>query len=112
MDEDAQWFTDHPDRKAHIRAPRLERRISPQRAVAYLPEMQGEFWSLGDHDKTRRRVLLLRVNAAGEFLPDNRILKIPVVLFADETVEDRDDILLPWAHQIMVDEGKRQHGLV
>lgn len=108
MDEDAQWFTDHPDRKAHIRQPQLELHKSPSRAVAYLPEMQGEYWSLGEHDKTRRRVLLIRVNVAGEPLPDNRILKIPVVLFADETVEDRDDILLPWAHSIMTEEAKRQ----
>ncbi len=106
MDEDAQFFTDHPDRKARLRMPRLERHISPQRAVAFLPECQGEFWSLGPHDKTRRRILLIRVNAEGEPLPDNRILKIPVVLTADETVEDRDDILLPWAHSIMMEAAR------
>ena len=101
MDEDAQWFADHLDRKAHIRQPRLQRVMTSQRAVAFVPECQGEFWSLGPHEKARRRILLTRVDVRGEPIPDNKVLKIPFLAFSDETIEDRDDILLPLIFQIM-----------
>jgi hypothetical protein len=39
------------------------------------------------------------------------LLKIPFLLFADETVEDTDEVLLPLVHQIMVDAAK-EHGMV
>lgn len=85
---DKNFFKTHPDRLAHIRLP-------------YAEECAGEFWSLGDHQRTRRRILLCRADAQGKRLSDGRIMKIPFLAFADETIEDRDDILLPLVQQII-----------
>jgi hypothetical protein len=105
-DTDAQWFADHKDRQAHIREP-IKQLETDKRShtTRYVEESAGEFFSLGEHDKDRRRILLWRVPATNPFYDPNKpqILKIPFLLFADETVEDRDDILLPIIHQIMVD---------
>lgn len=87
---DRNFFKAHPDRKAHIRLP-------------FHGEAAGEFWSLGDHNRTRRRILLCRADDKGRFLPDGKILKIPFLAFSDETIEDRDDVLLPLVRQIMQD---------
>ena len=109
MDEDAQFFARHLDRYAHIRMPRrvLERTL--QRAVRYVEECRGEFWSLGPHDKSRRRIILWRVPKDNAFYdPDNpQILKIPFLAFSDETIEDRDDVLLPIVHEIMLEGAKK-----
>lgn len=93
---DKNFFKQHPDRSAHIRLP-------------YLDECAGEFWSLGDHQRTRRRILLCRVDHQGRKLPDGKILKIPFLAFSDETIADRDDVLLPVLQEIMQDALK-QHG--
>ena len=74
---DKTYFQRHPQRRTHIRN-------------AYKDEMRGEFWSLGEHDSNRRRILLCRVDNEGNFLPDNKVLKIPFLAFADETIEDDD----------------------
>ncbi len=87
---DKNFFRTHPDRKAHIRLP-------------YHGEAAGEFWSLGDHNRARRRILLCRVDDMERPLPDGQILKIPFLCYSDETIEDRDDILLPLVRQIMAD---------
>ena len=87
---DQNFFSQHPDRKAHIRLPHAK-------------ECEGEFWSLGEHNRTRRRILLCRVMADGTFIPDNKIMKIPFLAFADETIEDEDHILLPIIQEIMED---------
>jgi len=42
------FFQKYPDRFSHIRKPHSD-------------ECQGEFWSLGDHDRKRRRIILWRV---------------------------------------------------
>jgi hypothetical protein len=89
--QDEGFFRQHPDRKAHIRA-------------SVQGECQGEFWSLGPHDKNRRRILLCRVDFSGNFLPDNKVLKVPMLAFSDETIEDRDDVLLPIIQRIMADQ--------
>lgn len=102
---DEEFFTTFPDRQARIRTPIMEIVKDRQRAVKYVDECEHEFRTLGPHERNRRRILLWRVP------PDNPhfdpkhppILKIPFLLFADETVEDRDDILLPIIHQIMLD---------
>ncbi len=107
LDQDALFFQQHPDRKTHIRPPGRVLAKDAQRAVRYVDELAGEFWSLGEHDKSRRRVLLTRVGADGSYLPENRILKVPVLLFADETVEDRDDVLIPFLAGIMADAVSR-----
>jgi len=90
---DKNFFWLHPDRLAHIRLP-------------YADECAGEFWSLGDHQRTRRRILLCRCDAGRNRLPDNKILKIPFLAFSDETIEDRDDLLLPIVDEIMENAAK------
>jgi hypothetical protein len=93
---DARWFADHPDRQSHIRD-------------AYHDECRGEFWSLGDHDRDRRRILLWKVPKDNPFHDAKKpqVLKIPFLAFADETIEDRDDILLPILREIMQDGAKK-----
>lgn len=110
MDEDAQFFSQHPDRYAHIRLPRMILAKLPSRQVKYVEESAGEFWSLGEHPKDRRRILLWRVpeNHPAYDSKEVKILRIPAILFADETVEDTDAVLLPWIHQIMTDAAKKQ----
>ena len=110
MDEDAQFFAQHPDRYAHIREPKLIMVKLPSRQVKYVPECTGEFWSLGEHNKDRRRILLWRVP---EHHPaydpkEVKILRIPFLLFSDESIEDTDANLLPIIHQIMTDAAKKQ----
>jgi hypothetical protein len=104
-DSDGQWFADHPDRAAHIRKPILVLETDPKTHLTrYLPECDGEFWSLGDHNKDRRRILLWRVPKDNVFYDPRKpqILKIPFLLFSTETVEDRDDVLLPIIEDIML----------
>ena len=109
MDEDQQFFAQHPDRYAHIREPRRVLERTAQRAMHYVNESEGEFWSLGPHNKDRRRILLYRVPPHNPMYDPKKpqILKIPFLLFADETVEDRDDILLPIIEQIMADAARK-----
>lgn len=85
---DRNFFKQHPDRKCHIRLP-------------FQGEAAGEFFSLGDHNRARRRIMLCRVDADGRKLPDGKILKIPFLAFFEESLEDRDDILLPIVQEIM-----------
>ena len=107
IDADEQFFADHPDRQSHIRLPRMVPLVNSQRAVQMVQEENGAFWSLGEHDKARRRILLWRVppdrwhlipNHDGRTTP---IMKIPFLVYSDETIEDRDDILLPILNEIM-----------
>lgn len=87
---DAAFFAQHPDRQAHIRNP-------------VTGEARGEFWKIGTHDPSRRRILLWRVPKDNPFYNPQRqpLLKIPFLVFADEEVADRDDILLLIIHEIM-----------
>jgi hypothetical protein len=107
MDQDAQFFSDHPDRRARIRLPEKAVAINRQRAAGVVDEMEAEFRALGDHNRDRRRVLVWRVPEGNPFY-DPALLKIPFLLFADETVEDTDEVLLPLVHQIMMDVAKEQ----
>lgn len=107
VDEDVLFFQRHPDRKARIRKPRLVQIRDKQRAIRYAPECEGEFWSLGEHDKERRWLLLTRVDFKNNPLPDHKIIKLPLLAFADETIEDTDEVLLPLIEQIMTDQLKR-----
>jgi hypothetical protein len=104
-EEDARFFLQHPDRQTHIREPikAQEVTIDAQRAAMYVDEAEQEFRSLGGHQKSRRRILLYRIPPDNPFYDPQRpaLMKIPFLLFADETVEDRDDILLPILHAIM-----------
>lgn len=114
IDEDAQFFAQHPDRYAHIRMPKLILAHDPRtRRVRYVLECSGEFWSLGPHDKSRRRIICWRVPKDNVYYdPDKpQILKIPFLTYADETIEDRDDVLLSIVHQVMMDAAKQQGGV-
>ena len=105
MTPDEQFFAKYPDRQAHIRRPQLQRHVDKQRAVRWLDECELQFLSLGPHIKTRRRIISYRVPPDNPYFDPEKpqILIIPFLVFADETIEDRDDILLPLVHQLMMD---------
>lgn len=106
MDEDAQFFAQHPDRYAHIRLPRLAPHTDPRsRQTRMRPECEAEFGTLGEHRMDRRRILLWRVPRDHSAYDPERpqILKIPFLLFAYESVEDTDAVLLPVIDGIMRD---------
>lgn len=88
IDEDAVWFIDHPDRMTHIRKARRG-------------ENEREFRTLGPHNTDRRAVIFWKAPPHSPHA--GKVLKIPFLLFADETVEDRDDILMPIIDSIMRD---------
>lgn len=100
-DPDSQFFKQHPDRRARIRLPmgRIPYR-DQQRAVRYLAEDELQFRSLGPHDESRRRIIAWRTPADHPTHP-NHILRIPILLFSDETIEDTDAVLLPEVDRIM-----------
>lgn len=81
-DIDAQFFEAHPDRQAHIRNP-------------VGSEYEMEFRTLGDHLASRRRILVWRVHHT------KKLMKIPFLAFADESIEDTDEVLLPILDGIM-----------
>ena len=92
---DGVYFKGQPDRKYHIRK-------------AYTDECKGEFWTLGPHEKDRRRILLCRVDNEGNYLPDHKVLKIPFLAYADETIEDTDVVLEPIIKQIMAEAFQKE----
>jgi hypothetical protein len=101
MDQDTQFFKQHPDRRTRIRLPEgLAPVRDNQRGVRFLAESEMEFRSLGPHDKDRRRILVWRASADHPTHP-NHLLKIPFLAFADETIEDNDETLLPIVDGIM-----------
>jgi len=108
-DSDAQWFSSYPNRQSHIRKPTMILETNSQRGTRYVDECAGEFFSLGDHNKDRRRILLWKVPKDNIFYDPRKpqILKIPFLLNSDETVEDRDDILLPILQEIMMDAARK-----
>lgn len=92
---DGDWFRLRPSRKYHIRH-------------CYNGENEAEFRTLGAHEERRRRVILTRVDALQEPLPDHKVLKIPFLVFADESIEDEDDIIFPIVRDIMTEALKGQ----
>lgn len=101
IDPDAQFFLEHPDRQARIRLPGRQAHRDKQRAVVFLSEEELPFRSLGPHDSKRRRIICYRLPASHPSHP-NHIMKIPFLAFADEEIADRDDVLLPIVHEIML----------
>ena len=97
---DEQFFKVYPDRQARIRMP------EPYN------ECHREFHSLGDHPAHRRRFRLYKVLKENPMHDPKRpqILKIPFLAFADETIEDRDDVLLPIISTIMFEQLQVQGG--
>lgn len=91
---DMLFFQYHKDRKAHIRQ-------------SYDGECESEFQTLGLHKRGRRRILLLRTDFEGKPFPEGKVMKIPFLAFADETIEDRDDVLLPIIRDIMYEAKDR-----
>jgi len=106
MDQDEQFFRQHPDRRARIRVPGKELFRDKQRAVRYLSECELQFRSLGPHNEGRRRIIAYRLDKDHPTHP-NHIMKIPFLLFADETIADDDKTLIPLVHQIMERELKK-----
>jgi hypothetical protein len=98
---DAQFFAQHRDRQTHIRLPGKQPHRDQQRAVRYLDEAELQFRQLGPHDISRRRIIAVKLPADHPTHP-NHIMQIPFLLFADETVEDRDDVLLPIVAELMI----------
>ncbi len=95
--EDEAFFADHPDRMLRIRLPRQR-------------EFDSEFRSLGPHQEHRRRVIVARAFGPLARLYGVKLMPIPFLLFADETVEDRDDILRSIFDGIM-QQARQEHGL-
>src|ERR1039458_3634344 len=87
---DKMFFENHRDRQAHIRLP-------------FHGEAAGGFFSLGDHNRALRRILIWRVPRDSPYFDAVKqpILKIPFLTFFGETVEDTDDVLLPIIATIM-----------
>jgi hypothetical protein len=101
IDPDEVWFAERRDRKIRIRLPDKT-------------ESEEEFRSLGSHPRSRRRIIVATVNpvSAAQFgRPGMKFMKIPFLLFSDETVEDRDDVLLPILSEIMRNAA-RDYGLL
>ena len=103
IDPDQQFFVDHPDRQARIRLPIPKRVLNKARAMVLEDECAGEFFHIGPHEKNRRRILIWRVPADNPYYDPKKqpLLKIPFLAFADETIADDDDTLLPIIHTIM-----------
>lgn len=101
IDQDAQFFLQHPDRQARIRLPLKVAHRDQQRAVRYLDECEIEFRHLGGHDPKRRRIIAYKLSANHPSHP-NHIMKIPFLAFADESIRDDDETLLPIVHKIML----------
>ena len=96
---DKMFFENHRERQTHIRLP-------------FQGEAAGEFFSLGDHQRTRRRILIWRVPRDSPYYDPIKqpILKIPFLTFEDEVVDDTDDVLLPIIATIMQEQAQVQGG--
>lgn len=88
-DDDARFFKQFPDRQVRIRKTRLG-------------EQNNEFMTLGYHQPDRRRIIAWKVPKGSAF-GVGRIVRIPFVQLADETIEDNDTCLMPILHSIMID---------
>jgi hypothetical protein len=97
---DKMFFENHRDRQAHIRLP-------------FQGEAAGEFFSLGDHQRTRRRILIWRIPRDSPYFDPVKqpILKVPFLCFENENIADTDDALLPIIATIMQEQAATQ-GLV
>ena len=94
---DKMFFENHKDRQTHIRLP-------------FQGESAGEFWQLGDHQRTRRRILIWRVPRDSPYYHPVKqpILKIPFLCFQNESIEDTDEVLLPIIDTIMRESAEKQ----
>jgi|SRR5215472_6006335 len=106
---DEQFFQLFPGRNYRIRKPAMELIKTKQRAMLYVDECEAEFLALGPHNKDRRRLILYRIPPDSPWYNPEKppILKVPMLAFADETIEDDDATLAPILHGIMEDARKR-----
>jgi hypothetical protein len=82
MNSDVIWFRLHRDRDYHIREP-------------FAGEQQAAWRILGDHELSRRRIIIWRVpknNPGRHVIPDG-LMRVPFLAFADESIEDDDKTL-------------------
>ncbi len=93
-DLDEHFFAAYRDRKFRIRE-------------TYEGENEAEFRTLGPHREDRRRIIAMRAKGRLARARGISIMRIPFLLFADETVEDRDDILEPIVAEIMKDAARK-----
>lgn len=96
LDFDGNFFRQHSDRQTLIRWPFGE-------------EADTDFATLGPHARERRRIIVYKVPLNNEIAP-GKLLKIPFLAFADETIENSDDVLLPFVHEIM-ENARQEHGM-
>ncbi len=87
IDTDELFFSAHPDRRIRIRE-------------CLGVEQDAAFMSLGDHDRSRRRMLVWQRSP-------KEIVRIPFLLFADESIRDDDETLMPILHGVMEDSAKK-----
>lgn len=102
IDQDVQFFAQHTGRQTRIRLPSKVAHRDQQRAVRYLDEEELPFRSLGPHDPKRRRIIAYRLLIDHPSHP-NHIMKIPFLAFADESIRNDDETLLPIVHRIMME---------
>lgn len=93
LDTDKIFFRQWPERQTRIRKP-----IGRESHAAFL--------SLGPHNEDRRRILVWRVPKNNPIAP-GEVVQVPFLLFADETVNDDDETLLPILHEIMMNAKKK-----
>jgi hypothetical protein len=96
LDTDELFFKEHPSRRTRIRLP-------------VRGEQDAAFRSLGDHAVDRRRMLIMKVPMDSTLSPGS-ILRLPMLLFSDESVADNDEILLPIINELM-GNAARQYGI-
>lgn len=95
--QDEQFFHDHRDRECRIRLP------APG-------ENESDFQTLGGHQVSRRRIIAVRAHGAMSARMGIKVMRIPYLLFGDETVEDTDEILAPIVDRLMK-EAAQQLGM-
>lgn len=97
-DPDQMFFANHPSRRFHIRPARGD-------------EHDAEFMTLGQHDKTRRRIILWKVpgDVSMQFRTfAGKIMKTPFLVFADEEIRDDDQTVGAILDGVMKDAAKRE----
>lgn len=90
---DRVFFKEHPERRFHIRLPIGD-------------EYRQEFRQFGLHAEDRRRIIVFRVAAGMAKRHMIDFGRLAFLAFADETIEDTDEIVKPIADQIMADAAK------
>lgn len=85
---DRVFFREHPERRFHIRPP-------------FGDEYRQEFRQFWMHDEDRRRIIVFKIAAglAKRHMVDYG--RVAFLAFADETIEDTDEVVGPILAEIM-----------